>query len=110
MTEEVHMLTLPKSTTWLDVFPGLSGEVIARLRARGIRSVGGAVRAARLASGRRIPITRTIARMQLDSVLDREAVHLFLMVQFAADLPSAPTAATPRKARRTERIADPARP
>ena len=94
------MLTFRKSTTWLDVFPGLSWDVIAKLRARGIRSVGGAVRAARLASSRSIPITRAIARMQLDSVLDREAVHLFLMLQLAADLPSTPTAATARKARR----------
>lgn len=82
------MLTLPQSTTWLDIFPGLSGEVIAKLRVRGIRSVAGAVRAARLASDRSLPITHAIPRMQLDGVLDREAAHLLLMLQLAADMPA----------------------
>jgi hypothetical protein len=91
------VLRLPQSTTWLDVFPGLSGEVIAKLRGRGIRSVAGAVRAARLASDRGLPITHAIPRMQLDGVLDREAAHLFLMVQLAADRP---LAASPRRTRR----------
>ena len=94
------MLALPQSTTWLDVFPGLSGEVVAKLRARGIRSVGGAVRAVRQASGRSAPIAHVIPRMQLDTVLDREAVHLFLMLQLAADLPSTPASPTPRRTRR----------
>ncbi len=97
VTKEVPVLRLPQSTTWLDVFPGLSGEVIAKLRVRGIRSVAGAVRAARLASDRSLPITHAIPHMQLDGVLDREAAHLFLMLQFAADMP--PTA-LPRKTRR----------
>jgi len=92
------VLTLSKSTTWLDVFPGLSGDVIAKLRARGIRSVAGAVRAAKLAPERSVPITHAIPRMQLDTVLDREAAHLFLMLQLAADMPSAP--ATSRRTRR----------
>jgi hypothetical protein len=102
--EEVHVLTLAQSTTWPDVFPGLSGEVNAKLRARGIRSVGGAVRAVRLASGRSASIARVIPRMQLDTVLDREAVHLFLMLQLAADLPSTPASPRPRRTR--QRLAE----
>jgi hypothetical protein len=94
---KARVLTLPKSTTWLDVFPGLSGEVIAKLRVRGIRSVSGAVRAARQASDRGLPISHAIPRMRLDGVLDREAAHLFLMLQLAADMPAGTTA---RKSRR----------
>ena len=92
------MLTLTQSTTWLDVFPGVSGDVIAKLRARGIRSVAGAVRAAKLARDRSVPIIHAIPRMQFDTVLDREAAHLFLMLQFAADMPSGPV--TSRRTRR----------
>jgi hypothetical protein len=93
MTREVPV-------TWLDTFPGLSGDVIAKLRARGIRSVGGAVRAARQVPERSVPITHAIPRMQLDRVLDREAAHLLLMMQVAADMPAAVAAATSRRTRR----------
>lgn len=96
------MLTLPKSTTWLEVFPGLSGDVIAKLRARGIRSVAGAVRAAKLAPDQSVPITHAIPRMQLDTVLDREAAHLFLMLQFAADMPSGPVTSRRTRRRRSD--------
>ena len=91
------MLKLPKSTTCFGEWPGLPWDVIAKLRARGIVSVGGAVRAIPLASGRRSRIARAILRMRLDTVLDREAVHLFLMLRLAADLPAM---ATPRRTRR----------
>jgi hypothetical protein len=94
---EGPVLTSSKATTWLDVFPGLSGEVIAKLRRRGIRSVSGAVRAARLASDQSLPLADAIPRMRLDPVLDREAAHLFLLLQLAADAP--PAAA--RRARRS---------
>ena len=94
------MLSIPKSTSMRDVFPCLSGDVVARLRARGIRSVAGAVRAARLAPEQSIPITHAIPRLQLDTVLDRGAAHLLLMLQLAADTPAAVPPATARRRRR----------
>jgi hypothetical protein len=95
--KEVPVLTLSKAPMWLDVFPGLSVEVVARLRTRGIRSVAGAVRAARLASDRNLPLADALPRMRLDGVLDREAAHIFLMLQLAADLPPAAARTTRRR-------------
>lgn len=94
------MFGIPHTMSWLDVFPGLSGDVIAKLRARGIRTVGGAVRAARMVPERSSPISDAIPRMQLDRVLDREAAHLMLMLQVAADMPPAAAVTAPRRTRR----------
>jgi hypothetical protein len=87
-------------STWLDAFPGISGDVIARLKAKGIRSVAGAVRAARLAADRSAPVARALPQMHLDAVLDREAAHLFLMLHVAADMPSNTPSGTSRRPRR----------
>ena len=76
----------PIDTTWLDAFPGLPGDVVAGLKARRIRSVAGAFRAA-LAANQAEPIARAVPAMQLDPVLDREAARLFLMLQMAAEVP-----------------------
>jgi hypothetical protein len=100
MMEKAPVHTPSRSETWRDAFPGISGDVIARLKARGIRSVAGAVRAVRLAGDRSDPVARALPQMPFDNVLDREAAHLFLMLQVAADTPPNPSSGAARRPRR----------
>lgn len=81
------MSKLSKShdTAWLAAFPALARGAIEKLETERIRSLAGLVRAAE-----HLALDSVTPGMQLDTVIDRPAAQILLMLQLASETPAAP--------------------
>jgi hypothetical protein len=85
LEDPVSNLSKSRGAAWSAGFPALARTTIEKLETERIRSLAGLVRAAE-----HLGLDSVTPGMQLDTVIDRPAAQILLVLQLASEAPAAP--------------------